>query len=1155
MSSLQESSLLKNKYFWIIVIAFVLEIVFFFVSPYLFESLEGVLVRLFMTLTSYIVLLLLIAMYFLFMRDEVQKKLQESREHKQRLKEYSTVINRKLTDLKNRFAEAMRIINNSSIYKSSQRAGYELPWYLVVGKEQEGKTSFVESSGLDFPLNINYEKSSEAEDVEQSFQWYFAEDAIFIDVPGHYVEQKDKEGAAIWEALLNLFAKKRWKRPINGIILTVSVESIMTLSEDELELYAKNLRDRFDEMSKAFMSNMPIYLFITKSDLIPGFGEYFSTLSERDKDQILGVTFDDKSENIDQEVIQPEIVDLLKRLKSSIMDKIQQEWDSEARSKILLFPDEFASVLEKLNGFIERTFSQTRYRQPLMLRGIYFTTVLQGNNLPEQMHNMSEQSRSKKGMFIRNVLTNVVFPEADIIKMDTNYRKTQRVKQSVAFGVAVALVAFATIYWVQDYNARLDRIELLEKTTLEYEHLRDNITSGSDFESVLSTLNKIQELQEGQEENISGNFWQIAYYKPVERNIKIDNLYEETLKHLLLPRIEKFIAEQIRVNINDYDLTWESTKAYSMLNNVERREKGFLQAWMAAGWSNLYPNKLNIQNDLNSHWEKLLSLGFDAYPLEEDVLTMARTKLLGLGHEALVYKQLKDSALKQNLPDFRFSQTLGSDAASFRGSDFLIPGFYTKLGYETMIVGQGRQLIKDFVSNNWVVGYSTELSEADFNEMYVKVQNYYFIDYKDYWSKALSSLQIPNYKSISEINYQLTSLTSGSSPIIGVLKALKENTMLYTPAEKLQMQAAKSKGPIGDTAATIASKNTITEVTDNTSVNNIRNFFSIYTLLLDDENKPQSKLKTAMAKLNEVYQEMTAIYGSVTPERDAFDIVTKRIAGKHGPIVMQGVSLPLPIRKWFDRALANDWEYLISRTKKHINDRYKKEVMEYYLERIEGRYPLVKKSKKYDIRNDDFEEFFKSDGILDSFYKSYISPFVMLNTKRHNYQFRRIDGSSMHLKKSFMNQLLVAHDIRKALFTSKEDALGVLFYIQPEMLGRRLATMEFHYDDNYIVYEHGLIRSHKLNWPAEGRNDMAKFSMYDLENNKVVELSSDGEWGFFKLIDQFNISKHKQRHGTDSVDIKYQKQRYEASYTVTGRGAKVFTNENPLTRFKLIGEI
>ena len=1154
--SFRESLFYTNKYVWIIIIAFILDVVFYFVSPYLFDSFEGVLVRLFITITSFIVLLLSISVYFLFIRDEVQKKFQDKREQKQRHKEYSSVIKMKVNDLKSRFAEAMRIINNAGIYKNSHGAGYELPWYLVIGKEGDGKTSFLESSGLDFPLNINYDKHGDTEDESaHSFQWYFAEDAIFIDMPGHYIEQNDQEDSAVWEALLNLFAKKRWKRPINGIILNVSVETILSQSEEELDQYAKSLRDRFDDISRAFMSKMPIYLFITKSDLIPGFNEYFSTLSDHDKEQILGVTFDDKSENVDEEVIQPEIEALLKRLNNSIMDKIQQEWDSESRSKILLFPDEFSRILEKLNIFAQRTFAQTRYRAPLMLRGIYFTTAHQGTKLPEQVNTSAEQLPKKKGIFILKALTEVVFPEADIIKMDTNYRKTQRVKQGVVLGMAVALVAFVTVYWVKDYNDRLDRIDQIEKTTMEYEQLRDNIDESSDFESVLRTLNKIEKLQQGKEESISGNFWKIAYYKPQERNEKVDVLYDDALKQILLPRIAAFISGQIKVNIDDYDLTWESTKAYSMLNKVERRDKAFLESWMAAGWSQLYTNKLNIQNDLNRHWDHLLSIGFDAYPLDAEILELARKKLLGLGHEALVYKQLKDSAKKQNLPDFRFSQVLGSDATAFRGSNYAIAGLYTKRGYEKVIVGQGRKLIKNLVSNNWVVGYSTEMSEADLNEMYAKVQNYYFMDYKEYWSKALSSLKVPQYKTISEINNQLTMLTSGSSPIVGVLKALKENTMLYTPAEKLQMKADKSEGGVRKTAASIASKNAIKKVSDNTSVKNIRSFFSRYTRLLDENNKPQSRLKTAMAKLNNVYQEMTAIYGSVTPERDAFEIVIDRINGKHGPIVMRGVSLPIPVSKWFNRALKNDWEYLLLRTKEHIIDRYKKEVLNYYHERISGRYPLVIHSKKYDIREEDFEEFFKVNGILDSFVNTYISPFVKVNTGRQSYKFRRIDGSTLYINKTFMHQLMTAHEIRQILFSSKEDHLYTTLYLEPKMLGRRLATMEFYYDDDYITYEHGLVRSKKLIWPSEGQNDLSKFSMYDLDNKKVVELSAAGEWGLFKLMEMFKVSNHRQRHGTDAVDIKYIKDRYESAYTVTGRAAKILTTDNPLVHFKLNGKL
>ena len=100
MSSMKDTSLFKNRYFWIIVIAFVLELLFFFVSPYLFESLTNIIVRLFITVTSYIVLLLSITVYFLFIRDEVQKRLADKREQKKRYKEYSSTIKGKVDDLK-----------------------------------------------------------------------------------------------------------------------------------------------------------------------------------------------------------------------------------------------------------------------------------------------------------------------------------------------------------------------------------------------------------------------------------------------------------------------------------------------------------------------------------------------------------------------------------------------------------------------------------------------------------------------------------------------------------------------------------------------------------------------------------------------------------------------------------------------------------------------------------------------------------------------------------------------------------------------------------------------------------------------------------------------------------------------------------------------
>jgi len=1160
MSKFSDTSLFKNSIFWIILGAFVFSLVFFFASPYLFDSFISITLRLLVVFSIFFGTIMGVMMYTLFMKEDLQKKLQEKKEIFSRKRAYSEVVQSKVNDLKTRFNEAMRIIKNSTIYKNSQSAGYELPWYLMVGKETEGKTSFLENSGLEFPLNINYDKANvQGEENSKTFKWYFAEDAIFIDMPGNYIEQKSSEDdSAVWEAFLKLFGKKRWKRPINGVVLTISVDTLMNKDDAELLQYGKDLRDRIDELSKAFMSSIPIYMLITKSDKIPGFNEYFATLSESEKDEVLGMTFDESQKNIDPTIVQPELDALLKRINSSVLDKINQEWDSDARAKILLFEDEFNTLFERINLFIDTSFAQTRYREPLMLRGIYFTSVFQSNSMPAVADSMQDAPNVRRGMFIQKLLRNIIFPEADIVKMDTNYKKSQRMRQIGAFAASIILVLVTTTYWVQDYNSRLDDIATIEKLVNAYDTSRHNIKNETDFENVLSTLDSIYALKLANEDNLENHFWKIAHYKVEDRNKILDSYYKEALTTILLPRIAHFIEDQITVNIKDYDVTWEGTKAYSMLNNEKRRENEFLQGWMAAGWSHLYPNKMNIQESLNKHFENLLAYGFTPYVLDDGTIELARNELLGLGHEALVYKQLKDIAKQQNLRNFRFSQALGSYASAFSGSDYEIPGFYTKRGFETVIVGQGRQLIKELISNNWVVGYSTKLSEAELNEMYAKVQNYYFIDYKRYWSSALSALKVPKYKSISEINNQLTVLTSGSSPIIGVLKALKENTMIYTPAEKLQMKAESTTLPGANSAAAIASKNAIDKAKkslDNTSVKNVREYFSTYTALLNSKNKPGSKLESSMSKLNTVYQEMTAIYGSVTPEKDAFNIVSDRIAGRHAPIIMQISPLPVPVDKWFKRALKNDWEYLLSRTRKHINTQYKNQVLGFYNDKIRGRYPLSHKSKRNDIRLQDFEEFFKKGGILDGFYGQYVSPFVKLNTRKHNYSFRQIDGSTMNVGKGFLRAMLTTSDIRRTLFTGKEDYLSTSLYLKPRKLGRKLATMEWHYDDNYIVYEHGLVRSKKIAWPAESQNNLSKFSMYDLSLNKVVEIDAEGEWALFKLIDHFKVKKHTQRRGTDSVEIEFKEARYNGSYVLSGVASKIFTKENPLAHFKLFGSL
>jgi type VI secretion system protein ImpL len=1159
--------LLKNPTFWILIVSFVLSLLIIFAAQYLFEPFEQLTLRLLVGLSLFLGTVLAVLAYQLYFKEETQKRLKAKRKLNEKDKESNLLLEKKIKDLKVRFVEATKIIKSSSIYKNKRDTNYELPWYLMVGREQEGKTSLLESSGLEFPLNINYAKRVISEEgTTQSFQWYFAEHAIFVDMPGKYIEQTDNSlEAGVWKAFLKLFRKQRWKRPINGIILTISVDTLVQSSEKDLQEYAKGLRDRFDELSNTFMSTIPIYMFITKTDKVSGFNEYFANLNEDEKNEILGVTFDDR-ENIDSSVVQPEFDALIERLEASLLDRIHQDWDSTSRTKTLLFCDELSRLFEKINILIDIGFAQTRYRTPLMIRGIYFTSVEQQytpqthqQDVQEVPDNSFEAASSKKGLFSLKVLKEVIFPEADIIKMDTSYRQQQKNRHIGAISIALAFVAAVTILWIVDFNTHNAAIKQYEKMLAQYSVERKHLQSDAEFEENLYVLNRLYEMKSLQNPDEAGRFWKLAFYEVDERQEKLDTLYYKSLEKIFLPYIKALIESQIDSNLGDYDLTWASTKAYLMLDLKEHRDPEFMKEWMAAVWAQLYPNKLTVQNNLNGHWQRLIDSDFVSYQLDDEVLKSARVKLLGLGRDVLVYKQLQEKARDMGLTSFQFSQVLGSNTGAFEGNSYVVPGFYTKDGYEKVIVKNRTELIKEIVKSNWVVGYDTDLNEAQLNDLSAKVQNLYFIDYKKHWMKAVNTLQIPYKDTIVQISDQLTVMTSSNSPIVSVLSALKENTLLFTPEEKKMKKLQEGLGKTTQVAAkatqkTQALQSEAQKMMDNTSVKNVREFFEDFHLLLTKENEPSSLLQTAMEKLNKAYLETTAMNGSVSPRRDAFKIVSDRIKGQHAPIVTSTPMLPLPVDNWVKKALQNDWEYIISQSKLYINDQFNTEVYFYYKDKIAGKFPFYEKARA-EATIVDFEEFFKKDGVLDQFYSTYITPFVNIDHRNRKFAFRSIDGSKMEFSKNFIYSLIYADEIRKRFFDTKGELLKATMYVTPHDIGRNLAGMSLYYDNNHLNYEHGPIKSRKISWPANSENPNVSFKLYDLQTNEVINVKAEGEWALFRVLGKLQSKKYSIKKDKESVIVGHSDKKYNGWFELSGEPVKVFSKYNPLKNFYLSEDI
>ena len=82
-----------------------------------------------------------------------------------------------------------------------------------------------------------------------------------------------------------MLRRYRSKRPINGILVAISVTELIDASDQQIEATGKKIRARIDKVMTQLHMIVPVYLLFTKCDLIAGFVEFFRDLRKSDRAQ------------------------------------------------------------------------------------------------------------------------------------------------------------------------------------------------------------------------------------------------------------------------------------------------------------------------------------------------------------------------------------------------------------------------------------------------------------------------------------------------------------------------------------------------------------------------------------------------------------------------------------------------------------------------------------------------------------------------------------------------------------------------------------------------------------------------------------------------------------------------------------------------------
>jgi hypothetical protein len=342
------------------------------------------------------------------------------------------------------FARALREIRNSRLGADGL---YTLPWLLVLGELGAGKSAMLRTSGLELPAEYAHiVRAGPTRDCD----WWLTNQAIVLDTSGRYLEADSDELSREWRQLLTLLRRSRPKVPLDHLILAIPVTTLFGRAPDEQTLIAHTLRRRINELTDILSIDIPIYVVITKCDLIEGFVETVNMLPPERLQEALGWTNDRRTFADAGELVEAGLDPVRTQLEGLLPEMVLRETDPRRRRKLFLFPQEFEDAVHALAHLLRQAFAPSSYGDVPFLRGVYFTSAQrEGATLSLLLQRLGHewarsmvdpQSTAAGGLFTHDVFREIVTGDENLA-MPHNWMGPRTRKLVVGTTAALTLIS------------------------------------------------------------------------------------------------------------------------------------------------------------------------------------------------------------------------------------------------------------------------------------------------------------------------------------------------------------------------------------------------------------------------------------------------------------------------------------------------------------------------------------------------------------------------------------------------------------------------------------------------------------------------------------------------------------------------------------------
>lgn len=1006
-----------------------------------------------------------------------------------------------------------------------------LPLIIILGEEGAGKSTFINYSDIEYPLNDSLQSYKKFHQSTNNFALYVSKNGALLDTEGNHFSQekffipsssdelpeddleKNKEFLVkkeVWKSFLNFLNKNFFHSKLNGMVLIIDTRLFLNNPKEYSKDIIRYLARRVNDCENSLNLHFPIYVIFSKIDLLEGMKEFFEIFNEKIINKVLGISFSNK---LDADDLDRDFKQLSQSLLVNFINKNHFIHSLEDKNKIYLFLKQLDNLFALAKSFLLEIQNEISFKNNSSLRGAYFVSAYQ-ENIPRNFlldtvcdkYNIKKALakpsplRTKQSYFVKSLLEDIIFKDYSLSGMKSMFKK-------FSYLLLILLVSLGT-YFLSYYFITQGEIEKQKaKSTLNtLQILLSNVDYKKlNMEEKATLLINLKNTLSVYPELSKDNNFKLVQYPTLNLLYEAFNeaqefyykLNEDVLKDTLLREMEYILQTEK----NNKDNLIKTLYMYKSLVDQQYLNKDLLKIWIHENWQHLSKYHISKENFLSGIDDirkmSIEDFSEDRRGIESAIQTLEKTT----ARVQRLYVLLNFLNSNKQKEIYQIKEELGfatNNVFSESSKINSIQRIYTKNGMIEFLQNLNQKIENIIDIESWMLEHIDHTIKENKNALSIGILKLYLTEYQSKWEDLLSSISPRRYDSKESMLNQLSILSKKDNPLTDLIKIVSANTNLN---DAILLREAYNTG---------LNANEI-----KMHFTNITHFFNPYhkiakqdSLLnagasavgfnLDNDTKIMESLNVDIKNIQLKIMEFTTNNNQSIENKIAYALNHGKEQDDPFVVFSNDIkNLPDALANYYSKLYLYAWNFIESHGITLLNTTWLNEVYTPFINDIAPFYPFNNDSLQA-LEMTAFKGFFGRNGTLNKFYDKYLDSILV--KKQNTYSLNPQLDMKINFSKGFLDFMKNARNLSN-LMLSSNDNIKVNFTLGSLDLSADFSFIELGYNSYDSKYDHTIKTTLQIVADQFHNNTNLSLKAYDYHNpNLSYHKKYSGEWAWYRFL-------------------------------------------------------